>query len=82
MQPHPNTKLHPNHPWDDVIKRAKEKIKDGIIVYQKFTCEKCGTRQTMPDPNKFYTLGDCEECGHRTDIKKYGCNYMAHFAID
>jgi hypothetical protein len=44
--------------------------------YQKFTCENCLARQTMPTPNTFFELGICEECNHVTDIKKRGCNYM------
>jgi hypothetical protein len=52
-----------------------------VQTYQKFTCEKCGSRQTMETPNTFYLLGECEECKHVTDIKKKGCGYMATFSI-
>lgn len=50
-------------------------------VYQKFTCAGCGSRQTMPDANVFYTSGRCEECGHVTDIKAQGCNYVVKFSL-
>jgi uncharacterized Zn finger protein len=50
----------------------------GAQVFQKFTCEKCGSRQTIMTPNTFYATGQCEECGHITDIVKRGCNYMVH----
>jgi predicted RNA-binding Zn-ribbon protein involved in translation (DUF1610 family) len=65
-----------DHPWDEVIKTATGQIEKGNDVYQKFTCANCGSRQTMETPNVFYTEGKCEECGHVTDIKKNGMNYM------
>jgi hypothetical protein len=37
----------------------------------------------MPDANKFYEQGVCEECKQTTDIRARGCNYMmATFPID
>jgi hypothetical protein len=50
-------------------------------TYQKFTCEKCGRRQTMEAPNTLYISGQCEECKHVTDISKKGCGYMAAFSV-
>lgn len=44
--------------------------------HQKFTCEKCGSRQTMEDMDKLYAFGKCEECGHTTDLRVAGCNYL------
>ena len=44
--------------------------------HQKFSCEHCGSRQTMSEANKFFTSGTCEECGHSTDLKTAGCNYL------
>lgn len=52
-------------------------IKSGkVTVYQKWTCEKCWSRQTMSEANKFFTSGTCENCGHVTDIERDGCNYL------
>lgn len=48
----------------------------GCQCFQKFSCEKCGSRQTIDEPNHFYTSGKCQECGHVTDITKSGCNYL------
>ena len=64
-------------PFDEVIKKASELIKtQGAIIYQKFSCAKCGTRQTIDVPNVFYTQGQCEECGHISNLKAQGCNYL------
>jgi hypothetical protein len=49
------------------------------MVYQKFTCDNCGTRQTIETPNKLFTKGQCEECKHITDIQAKGCNYTIIF---
>src|SRR5262245_39317988 len=65
-----------NHPFDEVAKLAHMRIMEGHTIYQKFTCEKCGTRQTIDVPNTCYVYGSCEECRHITDIRKTGCNYM------
>lgn len=54
-------------------------ISDGGDVYQKFTCGKCGARNTMSDKNVFYKTGQCEDCGHITNIEEAGCNYLVHY---
>jgi DNA-directed RNA polymerase subunit RPC12/RpoP len=64
-------------PFKKVVANAEKRMKDGWDIYQQFNCAKCGAKQTMPDVNKFYTQGRCEECGHVTDIEKDGCNFMA-----
>jgi transcription elongation factor Elf1 len=66
-----------DHPIHDCIKTASELISQGHEIYQKFTCDKCGSRQTIDEPNKFYATGQCEECGHITDMRIKGCNYLA-----
>jgi transcription elongation factor Elf1 len=65
-----------DHPFYETVDKATELIEKGAKVWQKFTCAKCGSRQTMDQENTFYTLGTCEECGFQTDIEKQGCNYM------
>jgi hypothetical protein len=50
--------------------------------FQQFKCAHCGVKQTMPDANKFYIGGCCEECGRITDIQKTGCNYAVHYTVD
>jgi len=68
-----------DHPLNDVVRDANAKIADGATVHQKFTCEHCGSRQTMDAPNTFYRTGRCEECGKVTDIAARGCNFLAIF---
>ena len=57
--------------------RAGELAKLGIPmrVHQKWTCQHCGSRQTMETKNQFFSSGTCEECGKTTIIKR--CNYVA-----
>lgn len=64
-------------PWDQVIEDATKLIKMGVIVFQKFTCQHCGARQTMEEPNTFYAEGICEECKGVTNIKEKGMNFRA-----
>lgn len=65
------------HPWNDVLKNADARIADGWTVYQQWNCAHCGVKQTMPDENKFFEKGKCEECGEITDIKRDGHNFCA-----
>ena len=63
-------------PLLDCARLASERISDGGTVFQKWTCQHYGSRQTMPDANKFYLSGICEECGNTTNIEARGCNYV------
>jgi hypothetical protein len=65
-----------DYPFNEVCRTAEEKMQQGFDVYQKFTCAKCGSRQTIDTPNIFHKLGRCEECKHITNIEKRGCNYL------
>ena len=66
------------HPFAECAKRADQIIRasPAANVYQQWICAHCGVKQTMPDANKFYTFGRCEECGKQTDIQRDGMNYM------
>ena len=64
-------------PFKEVVKNAEVRIHGGWTIYQQWNCMHCGVKQTMPDENKFYTMGRCEECGRVTDIEANGCNFMA-----
>lgn len=48
-----------------------------VKFFQKFTCGSCGARQTIDEPNKFYTSGRCEECDSVTELKVCGCMMVA-----
>lgn len=69
------------HPWDDVVVNAERKMNQGWQVFQQWNCQHCGAKQTMPDADKFYLFGICEECKKTTDIKKAGCNFRATYAV-
>jgi hypothetical protein len=65
-----------NFPFKEVVARADALAKDGAVIFQKWTCAHCGSRQTMDKPNAFYVEGECEECHKVTDIQAAGCNYL------
>lgn len=69
------------YPFDDVLKQADEAIEKGGTAYQQFTCKGCSNKLTMDVPNTFYTSGQCDKCGHITDIKADGCNLMVVFGM-
>lgn len=63
-------------PFEEVASAAEKLATDGFYVHQKWTCDHCGSRQTMPDANVFYRAGICEECKKETNIAERGCNYL------
>ena len=67
-----------DHPLDEVAAAAEREMAQGKLVYQKWSCELCGERIAMSEPNKFWTKGKHDDCpiepGHITILK--GCNYM------
>jgi hypothetical protein len=65
-----------DHPFWEVAEQVGQHIMDGHSIHQKFTCSGCGSRQTMAEPNKMFSFGECEECGHTTDLQQKGCNYV------
>lgn len=50
-----------------------------VKTYQKFTCDGCGTRLTMPEANVWYQTGTCDQCSTVTDIAKKGCGFVLTF---
>jgi hypothetical protein len=63
-------------PFEDAAAAMEDLVNEGLTVHQKFTCEACGQRLTMAIPNKIFETGGCDKCGHVTDIRKTGCNYL------
>jgi len=72
---------HPNFPFVEIAHACEEHVRLGRTIYQKFTCEHCGARQTMGVPNALYTRGKCEECNGITDILHNGCNYVLIYSL-
>lgn len=70
-----------DYPLQECADQARELIERGALVFQKFTCSKCGARQMIEEPNVFYTTASCEECGAMTDIQKDGCNYLVLMGV-
>jgi predicted nucleic-acid-binding Zn-ribbon protein len=70
-----------DYPLEEVAKSASAIIDVGGLVFQKFSCSECGQRLMMDVPNIFYVEGACDKCGHVTDIRKAGCNYMVQFGL-
>ncbi len=65
-----------DYPIEECAAALEPLVAKGCKFYQKLTCEKCGDRVTGKNPNALHTEGYHEECGHTTDIRKSGCNYM------
>jgi hypothetical protein len=65
-----------DYPFYEVAKTAWEHVAKGRQVHQKFTCAKCQMRLTMATANQFFETGTCDHCGHVTNIKFQGCNYL------
>lgn len=63
----PYTGPIPDH-LRSMFERTNELISSGAEVYFKFTCAKCGARQTFDVRNTFFREGQCEECRHITDL--------------
>ena len=69
-------RLPHNFPFDQAAAAAQVQMRAGHSIHQKFTCGRCGVRQTMAEPNQFFEKGKCEECGFVTDLVATGCNYL------
>jgi len=63
-----------DYPIEEILEAFKEMVPEGDILYQKWTCGDCGSRQTMEQPNLVFAHGKCEGCGFITEIKK--CNFL------
>jgi hypothetical protein len=62
-------------PVATLIRRAQDKIwadkRNGMYTHVlfKFTCENCGQRCTLEEPNTIFEEGECFECKHKTKIE-------------
>jgi hypothetical protein len=75
-----------NLPRAELLKRAQAAIDMFLAqgtpahVNFKFTCERCGTRCTLSEPNMLYETGECFVCGHITKIVEGGFSLTANLA--
>ena len=63
-----------DRPIEEIAVLCDIQIERGMTVWQKWTCDHCGARQTMDAPNVLYRSGICEECSQQTDIQY--CGFM------
>ena len=72
-----------NYPIEECARGIDKILREHprAAVYQKWTCGGCSRRITGNTPNKLFVEGHCEDCGHITDLKKAGCNYMVTLAV-
>ena len=66
-------------PREELMEHANNWLKKigGGYIYFKFTCEECGTRCTLEEPNILYAQGECFHCGHKTQIREGGYLYSS-----
>lgn len=69
-------KEYHDFPWEQIVKKVADLVSEGHLCYQKFSCEKCDERLGIDRPNTLYETGHCDKCGHITNIKERGCNYL------
>jgi len=70
-----------DYPFEEICEAVDELAKEGVLCFQKWTCDKCGERIMAETPNYFTVMGHCERCNHITDIATKGCNYLAMMQI-
>jgi Zn finger protein HypA/HybF involved in hydrogenase expression len=59
--------------WE-LMKLAQEALEryPEALVHFKYTCEHCGERCTLEEPNQLYEYGLCHKCGQETEIVQGG----------
>ena len=70
----PKTDVH----WQDLTRQMEaELIAPNVLLWVKFTCHYCGSRQTLDQPNAFFTGGNmCEQCNKTSYPEKFGMMKM------
>jgi hypothetical protein len=63
-------------PFREASDQAEALTKKGYTIWQRWTCDHCGSRQTMEKENRFFIGGICEECNRVTNITKCGFSAM------
>lgn len=65
-----------HHPFYKVQLNFEQKVSEGALCFQQWTCDACGAKQTMDQANGWYLEGGCENCGWATDLRLKGCNFL------
>ena len=65
-------------PIPEAIRTAQQFMDEGWEVHFKYTCEQCGERCVLDDPNTIYESGECCVCGHITKLEKVGMLLILH----
>jgi len=63
-----------DRPVEEIARQADAQIQLGFTIWQKWTCQHCGSRQTMAEPNLLFRSGICQECGKQSTIEV--CGFM------
>ena len=64
-----------DHPVEEVLANMSKLALTGAKCYVKYTCGKCGSRQTSDEANTWHVDGYiCEECGFLT--RPTGINFL------
>lgn len=67
----------------ELMQKANDQIQKhaakGIVttVHFKFTCEHCGERCMLSEPNQLFEYGECHVCGKETKIEVGGYTLMS-----
>jgi hypothetical protein len=71
-------------PRDELIMAANDALNryPGCVVHFKFTCDNCGRRCTLSDPNTLYEQGECDQCGHLTPITQGGFSLWLNSSLE
>jgi len=63
-------------PLEELVAMADDVLARNGHVWLKFTCQHCGSRQTIDEPDTFYIFASCEECGQTTSLGDVGGGLM------
>lgn len=64
-----------HYPWHEVSRNFLRQVKAGRIGFQTWNCDECGAKESMAQSNALYWEGECENCGHVTDLRRKGFNF-------
>lgn len=65
-------KLYEDNSYEELLPLIIKIRKEGGTFWGKFTCKRCGSRQTFEEENRLFTRGKCEECGYISKLDKWG----------